>query len=286
MNQKSSNATKTKKRAKKPVRLARRWGKEVLPMARKLAVLTLAIVLLGLMFSALQAVGIYWVRFVLSALLAGGMLLILYTEGVSCGVANVSASRQYVQMEAEGRKLTDKEDAACYHPLKALSACAVMYAIPLLLAIYLAFNAEEYTYTLQSIPSWLTQTYAGRSDVLAPLAAYSQTVALTATDVIRMIVRLFELFFVNFFSDPQQMTGMIDRLSPLLVALLPLSYVAGYLCGPHSSEKIAKQNRRAKKVAARKAERTKVADELLGNPKQVHYGHQVKDEKHKKKELI
>ena len=53
---KATDKTKKNKK-KKPLRRAKRWGGQVLPMAGRLAVLLIAIVVLGLMFSALQGVG-------------------------------------------------------------------------------------------------------------------------------------------------------------------------------------------------------------------------------------
>ena len=101
-----------------------------------------------------------------------------------------------------------------------------------------------------------------------------------------MLVRLFILVFINLFEDPQKMTAAIDRLSPLMVSVLPIAYMVGYLLSPRKAEKIQKLNRRAKKVAVRRAERRKVGPELLGAQNQVHYGHKKEEKARKKKELI
>ena len=67
-------AAKNKK--KKPLRRAKRWGSQVLPMAGRLAVLLIAIVVMGLMFSAMQGVGSAWLRVALSVLIVSGRLLL------------------------------------------------------------------------------------------------------------------------------------------------------------------------------------------------------------------
>ena len=146
--------------------------------------------------------------------------------------------------------------------------------------------AKEYTYVLQSLPKWLTQTYGVREDVMGPLGAYGQSAGMAMLDWVRMFVRLFILVFINLFEDPQKMTAMVDRLSPLMVSVLPIAYMVGYLLSPRKAEKIQKLNRRAKKVAVRRAERRKVAPELLGAQNQVHYGHKKEEKARKKKELI
>ncbi len=276
----------TTKKAKKPVRRAQRWGKRVLPMAGRLVPQVILIAVLGLMFTALQAIGTYWLRAGISAVIAAVTAILVYSEGLNSGVLDVNASRSYVQAQADGRSLTDAEDAACYHPLKALCAALVIFGLPLVLSVVLALNAREYTYALQSLPKWLTQTYGTRADVMGPLGAYGQIQGMALLDWVRMFVRLFILVLINLFEDPQKMTAMIDRLSPLMVSVLPLAYMVGYMVSPRRAEKIQKQNRRAKKVAVRRAERRKVGPELLGAQNQVHYGHKKEEKARKKKELI
>lgn len=281
-----SQNNEKKKKQKKPIRLAQHWGASVLPMACRMLPMVLLIMVMGLFFTALQAIGAYWLRVALGVAAALAVILLLYYDGLNSGVLDVNASRAYMQAQADERTLTEREDAACYHPLKALCAVLVIFGLPLVLSIYLALNAQDYTYTLQSLPSWLTQSYGTREDVMAPLGAYAQAGGLSVLDWIRMLVRLFILSMVNLFEDPQTMKGMIDRLSPLMMCILPLSYFVGYLCGPHRAQKISKLNRRAKKVAVRRAERRKIGPELLGTQNQVHYGHQKEEKTRKTKDLV
>ena len=276
---------KTKKnKKKKPLRRAKHWGTHVLPMAGRLAVLLIAIVVLGRMFSALQGVGSAWLRVALSVLIVSGLLLLCLNEGMTHGAQDALASRNYVSLEAKGIALEDKDDAACYQPLKAVCAALAAFGVPLVLSVIVALSARDYTYALQDLPAWLTDSYGSRGDVLAPLDAYTAGQGLTALDWMRLLVRLPEMIYINFFGDPQRMSAMIDRLSPLFIASYPLAYAAGYLLGPKVNRKQEKQNRRAKKAAVRKAQKSNLVEELTGAQGQVHYGHQK--EEHKKKELV
>lgn len=284
MNKNAKEAAKRKE--KKPVRRAEHWGGQVLPMAGKLALILVAIVALGLLFSALQTLSNAVLRIALSLLIAAGLLVLCLSEGVTRGVRDADASRFYARMVREGRSVTPADDRACYHPMKAVCAALAVFGIPLTLAVYLAATAEPYTYILQDLPTWLTDGYGARGDVMAPLGAYTAVAGPAARDLLRVLVRLTELVYVNLFSDPQRMVQTIDRLSPLFVLSYPLAYVTGYLCGPAQSAKRQAQNRRAKKIAARRAQKRGVAAELLGGGEQVHYGHRPQEEKPKKKELI
>lgn len=282
----NTKTAKKKKKVSKPLRRAQKWSAQLPGMALKLLTVAFISIVLGVLFSAVQAVDWTLVRILLSLLVIAGMMVLHHTEGLSKGASNAASSRAYSKALAAGRTLTDEEDAQCYHPGKALCAAAIVYGIPLLCALYLSVTAEPYTYELQDLPLWLSNTYGSRQDVMAPLAAYTQPIESTVVDWIRMFVRLISLNFVTLFEDPVTMSGMIDRLCPLFVLVLPLAYIVGYLRGPAYDAKLQKQNRRAKKVAARKAQRSHLASELLAEDKNVHYGKRKETNAHKKKELI
>ena len=279
-------AKKSTKKQKKPIRLAEKWGSAVPATAKRVLPMTILIIVLGFMLTGVQAIETYWIRAAIAAVTGFAVALLMFYDGVNSGVTDIGASRTCAQAIKDGRQLSEKEDAACYHPLKALCAVLMIFGLPLALAVIVALNAKEYTYVIQTLPTWLTSTYGTRSDVMGPLAAYSQQTGMMLLDWMRMLVRLFELPLINLFEDPQKMTALIDRLSPLMLSLLPAAYMLGYLVSPRRARKIEKLNRRAKKVAVRRAERRKVGPELLGMQNQVHYGHKKGEKARKKKELI
>ena len=121
---------------------------------------------------------------------------------------------------------------------------------------------------------------------MAPLAAYAQQAGVSVYEILRVLVRLLELIFINLFEDPLTMSAAIDRLSPLMIATYPIAYVIGYLRGPAHSAKEVAMNRKAKKVAVRKAQKSHLAEELVGGGGDVHYGHKAQDDQKKRKELI
>lgn len=271
---------------KKPLRRAKHWGARVWPMAGRMAVILVAVAVMGLMFSALQVVSSIVLRDIISLAILSGILLMMYSEGLTRGVADADASHAADRLEKLGRPLTRKEESACYQPMKALCACLVVFAVPLALSLYLAATAKPYTYALQDLPAWLTGTYGAREDVMAPLTAYAQSATFTLRDGIRLVVRLAVLIYINLFPDPQTMAQMIDRLSPLMVMTYPIACMIGYLRAPAVYAKRQSMQRRAKKAAVRKAQKKSMVDELLGSGGDVHYGQRVGQEEHKKKELI
>lgn len=286
MSQTNEKAVPKTEKKKRPLRKAQHWGSEAPRMAFKLLGLMLAIVVMGLIFSALQAIEMVWLRAVLSLAIASGMLLLCYNEGITKGVQDVRASRLYVELAEKGHTPVKKDDAACYHPLKAVLACVLMFALPLAAAVYIALTTKGYTYTLQDLPVWLTDSYGTRADVMGPLGAYGVQKGITTMDWLRMFARLPVMIYINLFADPLIMTALVDRVAPLLLLTYPAAYLAGYLLAPRAGRRIEKMNRRAKKIAVRKAQRSSLAKELVGDQHGVHYGHAANKNKHKKKELV
>ena len=276
-------ATKNKKR---PLRWAKNWMAEVPGVAGRMILLTVAIVVLGLLFSMLQGIETDWLRIAITCVIIAAGLVFFFVEGVNKGSGDAANSRQMAKLEKAGKVLGSREDASCYHPLKALCGAFLLFAVPIVLAVIVAFNAKEYTYVLQDLPTWLTGSYASREDVLGPLGAYTQMGSAGVVEWLRVVSRLFMLSFVGLFSDPQRMGYMIDRLSPLFIALYPLAYTLGYLRGPAEQEKLQKLNKKAKKIAVRKQQKSNLVNELLGDTNVPHYGHKNEKDKPKKKELI
>lgn len=278
--------TKTAKKKQAPLRKANHFMKDVTGIALRLLLYAVVTVVLGLLLSVIQGIENDALRLAVAALLSFVVLAVYFMEGISRGTEDAGNSRQIARLEKAGHSITAKEDASCYHPLKALVGSLLLFGIPLVLAIVLALNAKDYTYTLQDLPTWVSGSYGTREDVMAPLAAYTHALGTSALDWIRIVVRLFMLVFINLFDNVQTAVGLIDRLAPLFILLYPAAYVLGYLCGPSQQAKIEKMNKKAKKVAVRKQQKKKIADELLGSQNVPHYGHQADKNAHKKKELI
>ena len=276
-----------KKGTRKPLRRAQHWTREVPRMAGRLAVSMIVVVIAGLMLSAIQGIETFWLRAVIAGAIVFGMLALFFMEGLGKGTEDAAVSRMCMQLEKNGKSVGAHDDAACYHPLKAALMLVVLFAVPLLLAIYLCAVAKPYTYGLQDLPTWLTGSYGARGDIMGPLGAYEKSaVSLGAAGWVRVFVRLLEMNFINLFPEPLEMTSLIDRLSPLMIATYPIAYLLGYLCGPRVQRKRERQNRRAKKVAVRKAQKSSLAKELVGEQNAVHYGQRRESEKPKRKELI
>ena len=92
-------AAKAEKKKRAPLRRAVNWRSEVPGLAGRLLLITVAVVVMGLMFSALQMISITWLRDGLSLLIASGMVLFYYSEGLNRGARDAGESRQLARLE-------------------------------------------------------------------------------------------------------------------------------------------------------------------------------------------
>ena len=273
------------KKKKAPLRRAGRWGRTVPALARRLALMLVLTVVLGMLFSGVAAVGSFWVRMLLSGVVLLAVLFLYLNEGLAAGTKDAAESRRVRKQEKEGKPVSDREDAACWHPAKPLLAALIVFGVPMLLAAYIALTAEGYTYTLQDLPTWVQGSYSAREDIMAPLSAYMEAGVTGPRVFLRLTVRLMEMIFVGFFTDPQKSAALLDGLAPAFLAAYPLTFIAGYLLGPKRQSRLAAKERKAKKVAVRRAERRTLAEELTRGGGEVHYG-QRNDAPGKGKKLI
>ena len=125
-------------------------------MAGRLAAILAAVTVMGLMFSALQAVGSMALRAVISLAILSGVLLMLYSEGLTRGVADADASHAADKLEKLGRplapgggRLLSADEGAVRLPDRVRhSACFGRVSGGDGRAVYIRF--------LQDLPSWLT----------------------------------------------------------------------------------------------------------------------------------
>ena len=273
-------------RKRTPLLLAERFGAAIPAMARRLALMLLAALILGMLLAGLAAIDIAWLRVLLSAAILLAILMLFFTEGVGQGAKDAQESRRARRALKAGQPLSPQDRAACFHPLKPILAALIVFALPLVLAAFVSLTAKPYQHTLQDLPTWLTQLYASREDITAPLAAYQEAAAPEARTWIRMVVRIVEMPFVGFFMDPERQAEWLDRLSFLFVLLYPIAYIAGYFVGPGRQRKLEEQERKAKRVAKRRQERSTLAEQLTRSGGEVHYGQRGDTPEKEKKKLV
>lgn len=185
---------------------------------------------------------------------------LMYMNGAGNGEADAAFSEIMYQREQEGKSVDKDDRAKCFHPLKGLYT-ALLGTLPyFLLAVVLAVTAKLYTYTLGVLPSWV-QGFERQGNIGAALSYYHVQQSMTVLDIIRIVVRMLILPFITIFDTSREASLLLERLSPLLVLIIPMGYALGYSRGKamrsqvHSS--IAADSRKRKRKAQKERQQRK-----------------------------
>jgi hypothetical protein len=208
------------------------------------------------------------IRAVLSLVFVAMFVSLAYSNGMNTGFQDVTFAEIAYQRRENGKTLDESEAAKCYHPAKGL-VNALMGVTPFfLLAVVLAVSAQPQFFIRSSLPVWVS-ALERRTEVGAALQFYHQSVPWSIVDIIRMIVRLAIMPFITLAgSDNVWQTVWVERLSPLLVLIIPLGYAAGYLRGPDARAKMhagiaANVRRRRKREKKRLEQKRKEPEQLV-----------------------
>lgn len=197
-------------------------------------------------------------RVLLNAMVVFVTWAIYYSSGMSQGSIAVNNGEIMHHRRETGAEISKEELSRCYHPMKGY-VCSLLGTLPLFLcAVILALIATRQTTGLGALPSWISALEA-REEIGAPLAFYHESVPLGLEGVLRILIRLSLMPFVNMVGagNPDGLL-MLERFSPLLVFGPAVSYGFGYTRGVNVRARIhsdiARNTRkRAKKNAKAKA---------------------------------
>ena len=199
-------------------------------------------------------------------------LVIFFNNGVNQGADAVARGEILYQRQEKGLTFSASEKNVCYHSLKGLLN-GLFGTLPfLVLALILAFCTQLQTTDSGTLPSWM-QAYVRRSDIGNALVNYTQPEGMSFLDLVRALVRICILPFVNLFGyDNNASMLTLERLSPLFLLLPSVCYGVGYMKGKeirdqiHTaisvSDKKRKRTERKKQNASRNAARSREPRQL------------------------
>lgn len=246
--------TEPKTTQKTPFPYASHWGRTIVFPSLRLFAYPLLMTLISFILSPVLMSEWMVLRIGANALLVALMIFLLGYHGAYRGEKDVQNSFHLLTLQENDKEPSRQELAAGFHPMKGIVTGLLGVAPWFVAAVLLALLTQPYVYQLQDLPSYL-QAYLGVPDIGAALSYYGEKIATTPVDVLRVLVRLVIMPYVNMAGTLTDAVSMLmDRISPLLVCILPLSYVIGYLMGPRMYRRTLARNE-----AAKKAHRKKVA---------------------------
>lgn len=215
------------------------------------------------------AVVMSWDNVIVNLLINGMLLfatwLIIWSSGMNSGADAVNQGEIMLQRQEKGRPVAAWEKAMCYHPLKGL-IIALVGSLPLLLcSVGLACLAQRQMTPLGALPSW-TAALENRQEIAGALAVYHQDGSITLEAVLRLIVRMSIMPWVNIVGAENK-DGMLilERISPLLNLIPAIVSGVGYMMGTqartavHTNIALGKKKAKKKQAKERRARRQKQA---------------------------
>ncbi|MDR0928254.1 MAG: hypothetical protein LBM74_00885 [Oscillospiraceae bacterium] len=203
---------------------------------------------LGFMFAPTLITAAPVLRIGLIGLVVLGVCYMLFMDGVSRGEQDCALGETLDKLTQKGSYTpTDAENARRFDRLRGALQPLVGILPLLLAALFVALTATPYSYALQDAPAWLSP-YANRPEVAGALAYLADAgIEPTLTDYVRIVVR-FALFpYVGLMGEMSDAASLwFDRLSPLIMLLLPLLVSLGYQFGPQQRAKTVKKLAQAK----------------------------------------
>ncbi|NLX83601.1 MAG: hypothetical protein GXZ04_07290 [Clostridiales bacterium] len=264
-----SNPVKKKKAANLQIKKPFLRGKPFsgLAIKRGLRILTYLLLstILYFFLGQLMVIDVPWLRILVNLVVLVAFAGLMYSNGAREGEGDVSYAEIAYARKQEGKTVSREDLNRCFHPAKGF-ATALAGTLPLmLLCLVYALMAVKDTYSLGALPSWVS-AYLKKPDISLALSYYHDYAGIGAADILRLVVRLLVFPFVNMVgSRNADALLFVERLSPILVLIVPMFYGVGYLRGESyrsrvhggiaaNAKRTAQKQRKKKKVAARKQE--------------------------------
>ncbi len=174
-----------------------------------------------------------FLRIAVNLVIVVGILMIFYNNGVNHGSNAVARGEIAWQKQEKGTPLAESEQQLCYQPMKGFVMAAIGTIPVVILGVILALTATKQTATQGTLPSWI-QNYLNRSEVGEALTAYTNPKGLSFVELIRIVVRIIVLPFINMVGTASDKTAVlwVERLSPILALLPAAAYGIGFTRGP------------------------------------------------------
>ena len=187
------------------------------------------------------------------------VLFIFYNNAIGRGADAVARGEILWQRKEKGMTFTEKEQAICFHPAKGYMI-GLLGTIPILIcALLLAVMAERQVTGYGALPSWVSSLQS-RNELGDALVAYTVREGISAVDVLRIIVRICVMPFVNMVgAENRDAMLLVEKLSPILVLLPAIAYGTGYLQGKKERTRIHTGIAENRKSRARKERRARKA---------------------------
>lgn len=223
---------------KKPILIGSWHGRDACRLGFKAMASIAAAMVVYLLLGTMLSFNSLPLRLIICAVIV--TLLFLYTraQGLSWGQGDAAFSEIMYQRQQAGKPVEKRDQQRCYHPAKGFFA-ALIGALPFMtVALIFALLTRPAIYTLGMLPAWLGDL-TRQSEFGNALRYYDMRTGFTALDALRIFCRAMVMPFINIavlLGDEAIL--WTERLSPLLVLIVPLGFGLGYRNGVRARTRI------------------------------------------------
>ena len=228
-------------------------------------VMAIAYLVIGVMMNWDQV----WLNVLVNTTILLATYMMFAQFGMNAGADAVNQGEIMFARQEKGRPVAEWERSMCYHPLKGFIS-ALIGAVPVLLcSIILACIAERQMTSLGALPSWVSG-FESRQEIGNALAIYHEAGSMSLETVMRMLVRMTVMPFVNMVG-PENKDAMLllERVSPLINLIPVVAYGLGYINGVDVRTSIHTNIALGKKKAKRKQAKERRARRQARGPEQL-----------------
>lgn len=265
--QKNAKAQKPVEIVRKPIIYGSWHGKDAWKMAFKRFLAFWGITLIYVILGTFLTFDSLWARIVISAMILAGLAGYQYAAGAAKGEKDANYGEIIYGRRESGHEVQSERSFHCFKGFFAVLVGSVPFV---LFALVFAFLTQKVTYRLGALPAW-TESMMHQTEFGTALAYYHNQPGMGALDVMRVIDRAMVLPFVNISTMlGAEATLWAERLSPVLVLIVPVWYGVGYAQGLRYRARIntgiklgdEKKKRRERK-ARRQRQRSNTPERLI-----------------------
>ncbi len=215
------------------------FSKPLLSMSLSIFAYMWLLLMVFLVFGALLIFGNRIISIIINVAFLSICGYFFYFRGLYVGTRQAAASEIAFKDKLLGKNSSVNPDE-CFTRWRGFVAVVFGMLPFFLVALYFALHTERQYYQLGSLPSWLNQ-YMHYDNLDVALGYYMENTGLHAMDILRIFVRGSIMPFVSMANNAgAEVMLTVEKLSPLLILLVPSLYGFGYVQGENNRIQINK----------------------------------------------
>lgn len=188
------------------------------------------LLLVFIVFGALLVFDNKIVSFIVNIAFIALCAYFFYNRGLYIGSKHAASSEIAFKAKLVNEPYTNNIND-CFNKWRGFMAVIIAILPFFIVACVFAINTQKQYYQLGNLPQWI-EPYMQYNNLDIALGYYKQNVVLSAIDILRLFVRGLIMPYISMFNKFDADTILlIERLSPLLLLIIPSTYGFAYMNG-------------------------------------------------------